>query len=100
MNYGRAMQGVCQMDNQIFAISGTQTNDENSSFKKCEKFDLITRVWSPIADCLVASSGCVVVPFNQRYIVKVGGKINLFTPCNVIEFYDIYDNEWVIKINN
>jgi hypothetical protein len=83
------------LDKYIFAISGTQTNDENASMRKCEKMEIKTKVWTPIADCLVASSGCVAIPFNDKYIFKIGGKVNIFTPCNVIEVYDIYKNAWV-----
>ncbi len=64
MNYGRAMHALCIISPYLFAISGTQTNDENASFRKCEKLDLNTNAWTPISDCLVQSSGCLAVQLN------------------------------------
>ena len=50
-------------------------------------------------NCLFKSTGCSLAAFSKRFIFKFGGKVNLFNPCNKIEYYDCKDDTWIeVKI--
>jgi len=76
-------------------VGGTTSNDENSSIAKCERLDLEKKSWSSIPDCKMKTSGCALVALRNRYIVKIGGKIDIFTPSTGIEVFDVTENRWV-----
>ena len=44
--------------------------------------------------CIFRASGCSLSSFNKRFIFKFGGKMDMFTPCNKIEYYDIKFDTW------
>jgi hypothetical protein len=81
-------------------VGGTIANDENSSIAKCEKLDLETKVWSALPDCKVKTSGCALIAFKNRFIFKIGGKIDIFTPSTAIEAFDLTEGRWVLILLN
>jgi len=56
--------------------------------------DLNTQRWVPISDSKYKSSGSCLVGLRDRYILKIGGKVDIFTPCTVIEIYEIPRDTW------
>ena len=60
---------------------------------KCEKFDLQAFRWIQISDCRVKCSGSALSVFNNK-IIKIGGKLDIFTPCSNIEIYDPIKDKW------
>lgn len=96
MSVPRAIHGICQVKDQVYAIGGTLTNDENSSLNKAERFDLQSQRWTPITDCKYKTSGSCLVGYKDKYIIKIGGKLDIFTPCTSIEVYDISKDTWVL----
>jgi hypothetical protein len=63
---------------------------------KAERLDLTTRKWYSIEDPYHKVSGCALVAINETTLLKIGGKSDIFTPCNSIETYDTKKNQWVI----
>jgi hypothetical protein len=75
-------------------MGGSLTNDENGSISKCERMDLASFRWTPIADCKYKSCGSSSVAYKEKYIIKIGGKVDLFTPCAAIEIYEVLRDQW------
>ncbi|CAD8207159.1 unnamed protein product [Paramecium pentaurelia] len=90
----RSMTSACQVDNFLFVVGGSSTNDENTSMAKAEKLDLSTKRWQTIDDPYFKCSGCALVAIDKNTLFKIGGKCDIFTPCNSIESYDIQKNSW------
>ncbi|CAD8212694.1 unnamed protein product [Paramecium pentaurelia] len=90
----RSMTSACQIDNFIFVVGGSSTNDENTSIAKAEKLDLNSKRWQTINDPYFKCSGCALVAIDKNTLFKIGGKCDIFTPCNSIESYDILKNSW------
>ncbi|CAK65193.1 unnamed protein product (macronuclear) [Paramecium tetraurelia] len=90
----RSMTSACQVDNFLFVVGGSSTNDENTSMAKAEKLDLNTKRWQTIEDPHFKCSGCALVAIDNNTLFKIGGKCDIFTPCNSIESYDIQKNSW------
>lgn len=86
------------MDNFLYVVGGSSTNDENTSLAKAEKLDLTTRKWYTIEDPFYKSTGCALVAIDYNTLIKIGGKCDIFTPCNSVESYDIQKNLWVFYI--
>jgi hypothetical protein len=82
------------LGNYLYAFAGTSTNDENACISKCEKMDLQTLRWTPISDCKYKTTGSAVLPYGDRFIFKIGGKIDIFTPCTAVEVYDVQKDSW------
>lgn len=95
MGVNRAIHGICQVKDQIYVVGGTLTNDENSSISKAERFDSHNMRWTPISDCKYKTSGSCLVAYKEKNIIKIGGKLDIFTPCTSIEVYDIAQDIWV-----
>lgn len=91
----RSMTTACQVDNYLYVVGGSTTNDENTSIAKAERMDLSTRKWYSIEDPYYKVCGCALVSIDSNTIIKIGGKSDIFTPCNSIESYDIKKNQWV-----
>ncbi|CAK73941.1 unnamed protein product (macronuclear) [Paramecium tetraurelia] len=90
----RSMTSACQVGNFLFVVGGSSTNDENTSMAKAEKLDLNTKRWQTIEDPYFKCSGCALVAIDHNTLFKIGGKCDIFTPCNSIESYDIQKNSW------
>jgi hypothetical protein len=56
--------------------------------------DLATLRWTPIADSKHKTSGSCLVGYRDKYILKIGGKVDIFTPCTAIEVYEIARDYW------
>ena len=56
---------------------------------KAEKLDLNTKTWQTIEDPYFKCSGCALVAIDHNTLFKIGGKCDIFTPCNSMESYDI-----------
>lgn len=95
MNITRAIHGMCQLGDMIYTVGGTMTNDENSSLNKAERFDTSSERWTSISDCKYKTSGSCLVASKDKHIIKIGGKLDIFTPCTAIEVYDIARDLWV-----
>ncbi|KAM3137707.1 hypothetical protein pb186bvf_010127 [Paramecium bursaria] len=91
----RAMTACCQYDDYLYVVGGTTTNDENTSIAKAERLNLNTRKWTSISDPQHKCSGCSLV-HHGKYLVKIGGKTDIFTPCNQIELYEISKDNWAL----
>jgi hypothetical protein len=88
MIYAHSSHVILKYFNQVFVISGKNSDNSVSSF--CEILDLPTSHWTAIANCITprtCASGAVVEP--NIYIT--GGCKN-----NTIEKYSIKDNIWVL----
>ncbi|CAD8193964.1 unnamed protein product [Paramecium pentaurelia] len=96
MILARSMTSACQVDNFLYVVGGSSTNDENTSIAKAEKLDLTTRKWYSIEDPFYKTTGCALVSIDYNTLIKIGGKCDIFTPCNQIESYDIQKNLWTI----
>jgi hypothetical protein len=96
MNYARSAHGLCCLNGIIYAVGGFEGQDENSSLDTGEKFDPEggSSRWLSIHRCIFRASGCSLAAFAKRYIFKFGGKTDLFTPCNKIEYYDSQHDNW------
>lgn len=81
----------------MYVVGGTQSNDENNSIAKAERLNLSTRKWQTIADPQYKCSGCCLAQ-GGRSLVKIGGKVDIFTPCNYIEVYNLQSDNWVQMI--
>lgn len=95
MNTTRAIHGMCQLGDMIYTVGGTLTNDENSSLNKAERFDITSERWTSISDCKYKTSGSCLVGSKDKHIIKIGGKLDIFTHCTAIEVYDIARDLWV-----
>ncbi|CAD8116318.1 unnamed protein product [Paramecium sonneborni] len=94
MILARSLTSACQVDNFLYVVGGSSTNDENTAMAKAEKLDLTTRKWYTIEDPFYKTSGCSLIPINHNTIFKLGGKSDIFTPSNTVESYDIQKNLW------
>ncbi|CAD8162251.1 unnamed protein product [Paramecium octaurelia] len=90
----RSLTSACQVDNFLYVVGGSSTNDENTSLAKAEKLDLTTRKWYTIEDPFYKTTGCALVATDYNTLIKIGGKCDIFTPCNSVESYDIQKNLW------
>lgn len=56
--------------------------------------DLNTQRWTLITESKYKTSGSCLVGYRDRYIIKIGGKVDIFTPCTAIEVYEISKDYW------
>jgi hypothetical protein len=89
MNFERAHFGIVGFNDKIYVCGGTATNDEQGSQTKFECFDLATQRWMPLQNCKIKATGCSLCKFRNSLILKIGGKKDMFTEIEQIEFYDL-----------
>lgn len=88
----RSSHCLCYLDGYIYAIGGI--SNQSKFTQKCERFNLISKTWEPIADLnrnAVASCCC---SFNDSKIFKFGGILSPDQLNRYIEMYDPAKNSW------
>lgn len=97
MKRGRINHGICYVPEAIFVIGGY---DGTKYMNECEKFDLISQKWVEIAPMNIPTAYPAVCSFQDEFIYKIGGMDAKGSYTNIIERYDIAENQWsVINVN-
>lgn len=78
MLYSRAAFGVCFVNNFIYVAGGNTSSSEFSATIRCERLNLKTKEWQPIASLNQPCTNCSLCTFKDNQIYRVGGKSDLF----------------------
>jgi N-acetylneuraminic acid mutarotase len=79
-------------NNMLFIIGG---GGLESNISNCEKYNIKTNEWIPIAGTPSCRHALSVVKTKQDTIYAVGGYVNGSQNSNACERYDINKNEWI-----
>jgi len=71
MNDARGSHSMCVSNFEIFAFGGRSS--QTQMVESFEKFDVLTSRWERLPGCSSYSVRSLLIPFNQKYIYKIGG---------------------------
>lgn len=76
----------------MYACSGKQANGLFT--KSVERLDTVNNRWETLADCNFETVMSLLLPLNDRFIVKLGGIAADGKQCDQVERYDCFTNVW------
>ena len=94
MHHSRQSHGICQLDRFVYVCSGKTKN--NIYTKSIERLDTANNRWEQLADCNFESVLSLLVPLNDRYIIKLGGIRSNDIQCDSVERYDAFTDTWTV----
>ena len=77
----------------IYALGGSP-GDDALALRSCERFNTRGKNWEKISDMSVASIGATSCVYEEKFILKIGGKRDKFTHNTEIERYTIENDRW------
>lgn len=93
----RSSHALCYVSNHIYIVGGLA--EGQIPLEKCERFNIITREVTPIADMNYAVASTSICPFFNDYVFRFGGITCDTSLSQTIEKYDIIKDKWTaIKI--
>ena len=98
LNYARNSHGICILQDFMYVIGGC--SEQGGYTASCERFavnkhyEKAVGEWQIVASLNQPANSPCVVNFNDDYIYKFGGVLNLSTMNNTVERYDPKLNVW------
>ena len=93
----RSSHALCYVANHIYIVGGLA--EGQIPLEKCERFNILTREVTPVADMNYAVASTSICPFFNDYIFRFGGITCDTSLSQTIEKYDIIKDKWTpIKI--
>lgn len=82
---------MVQSDSYIYVVSGYM---EHSLFS-VERLNIKTGIWEYMSNVNIARTKFGIVPFKNRLIFALGGKLQDASRTDLVEEYDVKQDRWV-----
>ena len=92
MLIGRSQHNLAVLNDEIYAIGGF--TDQNEFTGSCEKYNAKDETWKQLPSLKRPSLNASTCTFNNRYIYRIGGKINYKDLNERIDRFDSATNKW------
>jgi len=92
-NLERRSFGIAALNNMIYVAGGYLDNEIT---KSSECYDVLTNLWSKVAQMNEAITDLSICSFGNNALFKFGGQLQTLTLCQTIEKYDIRKDRWFV----